>query len=1225
MNGNHPMTHCTSETGLKYKEEGTMQLESWESFLLPYMSQIELLGEIPLTPSQHADLEAAISGLLTERGLTKATSLLRQQYPASFVTYLAFKAALNDERAFWKEVARAMGQKDHQLFFQKRTHWGQLFKEIVASFPNLPRFEGISGHEYVTAIRLHGGIPAFSLPDFFRFVLCPSVEEPRYASMDDGEALDNLVHGSRTETSADDVVRYFFQYGGDPALGFFSKCRRMAKVAQDGGILPAPEKLGLRPYIVEAFEDYLQNPPEEGAHHKRPRLYFCPNPPSFRIVLPPQPLHVNLSRRLLIARLLAGTTEEILAEKSGIQPHNDVHPLDTPEVEWIVEQPVDSVRVELLAGEDVQPICSYGVRLLPPDGAPPLLAFRYEDGSAHSLSSALPAAVFWLLWPSGVELRFGGSARREEDLDLYGALWAGWQGAAWDLEHVDRIRLLRDGEDICPPIPVKATDEPSLRAELVHPQCLPVDEMPLYKEPPEIALPLRDSHRLEEELASWEVCLESEGPAIPSGKWKAKGSDLPHRLEDEGGPALLSVREWLGGAPAGAYGVTLLRDGRREARFSFRVCSGLSIEGLEPYYLPEEQGDSAAYFQVLLADATGWKLAVCPAGVECCSTAGGWLVRVPGDSDNAQMLLEHDTEAGPCRICLSIAIPRPRWDLFLEPDTGRGLGQSLIKLPLDELLQADLAKGHPRLSLSMPLYDCPPPEVRLELWVPADGSPLQVVQAPSLSRKGADFDLSTYFDTLRDRSNEPVFELCLSFFDDQRNTSSRIPVLRLERALNIHAVYFNGLPEGHPRLHWHEPHPLRYRRVFIWSLWQPWQDPLELRIPDDAMPSDIGGAGWWMYDIPEDISLPRSAYWLYFRVVPPYEEYRPPALPPAAALRADTIKSQKRLDDIAAQLQDAPPGRAFALHFEKLCIERDLGDPLVAEEEIRWMLSHWREAHPIYLEALQRWLGRYDDPWNRQAFLIEMFSEEKLLELRGQPENFVEKYLSNVCDVPHLRPGSARLVLKLSRSPEVILCALKSLAQTEPEEVGSLFWQELKEGRLSITDVARSLAQDAAFARSVLSCPAPPDLRRALLEQIGREPDCDLPEFVVKSGYYVLFDCGWGQIKEIVDHSQGVSSFLLGEEEPLLRVELLHWPDQRVELDLANKAFTLIGRGGAYQCACGRFVALNDDETKWDKHGETCGSSKGERRPVPAVLPLASAPKFFANPPANPFETKGSE
>jgi hypothetical protein len=1193
-----------------------MHLQDWETFLRPFLDQVELLGEIPLEQPQHAELERALGAFVRWNDLTEATRRLRQDYPATFVTYLAFKAAFNDERGFWEKVANVIGLESAGPLFHPTHHWGQSFLEIIEQYPNLRRFAGISGLEYVTPIRLHGGIPAFSLSDFFRYILLPSVEKAPYDGMDDESALKALLAHYAAELFVDDVVRYFFQHGGQPAQLFFSKCRRMARLEQTGQPLPDASELGLRPYILQSFETFREQIAEPAARRRRPRLFFDPYTPAFRILLPPQPLRLEQAGSRYDGRLYDSQTGEIYAEKSPLRARHRGADWTIDEIEWMLEEPLASVQVGLFPEGQAEALISYSLRLLPQPGYPPLLAFGYADGTLRRLSPTLPAQTLWLFFPARAELRFEGAAHQVESLHPFSPPWKDWQASAWDLEKVRLVRLLQDGKDLCPPIAVSASLEAALTASGLPPQITPVEEKPLYSVPPQLRLPLRDALNPLPEQQGWKLTLESRYAARPAGTWEDTAASLPHEILTGESCALVSLVPWLGNAPLGTYHLTCSHRGRAAVELPFRVCAGLTIEGLQPYYLPDQKdGAPTVRFQVYLPQSA--RLYAETPEIEIREDG---QVTVPPAATQADLRLEIPNQPETIHIPLRVIVPRLRWALLLQHGAAFEWQHQPLTRPLPELLQADLVRSRPRLRVELTCLGGEKPLVELHLFTLEQETPLQTSESHSLTARWAEFDLSAFFDTLRAHPDESVFEFQLELLDTSRNLDVLLPVLRFSRELEIRVCNFESRSDGGWRLHWYEPRPLRHRRLRLWSLWQPWSAPLEIPLPDNAPASDSAPDGWWMYEIPDDYGLPPSEYRVHFVVVSPYEINPLPPFPPEQAIEVQMVMPQSRLWQIKNELANATPARAFALHFEELCIYHSQNRTEQQQQEIRWCLSHWREANLLHLEALTRWLGRYDSSEDQRAFLMHLFREETLkrLEEEHHPADFIQKYLENIASARTINPESARRVLRLAREPQVIVHALQSLFKTESEEARQAFWEALEQGRFSETDAAQILAKYSEFTRQLLKGVPPSPLRRRLLCALSRH--MDLPEWVVKIGYFVLFDGGWGRILEIRKASR-VDTFLPEEEKPTLLVELLHWKDQKVEINLASSEMNLLERKGAYRCDCQRFVALGETDFRdWNKHWAIC--EKSNNFPIPATRPLSQALIYQAAPPLNIFNTR---
>ena len=1195
-----------------------MNLSKWEERFAPYLAQIELLGEIPLTQTEHAALEKDMAALVQRYGLTEATRQMENHYPASFVVYLAFKAAFNDERSFWDKVAEAMGVS--QSFHHDSHHWGKTFLKIIRQYPNLRQFDDTPGRRFITPIRLHGGIPAYSLPDFFRFILLPSVEKAPYDGMEDEQALDELLGHYTTVLFVDSVVRYFFKYGGAPAKRLFSRSRRMARLALENKPLPPPSELGLRPYLVLNFENYLQNPPEPGKRRRRPRLFLDPYQPGFRVLLPPQSLTLEQASRPCVVRLLNPDTGLELGGEQRLFTYRRGQDWLTEEVEWLLDEPVANIQVGVYIDGEEEPLALYALRLLPTGDFLPLLAARYEDGALRPVSPALTAKALWLMYPRDAEIQVEGEARAIETAPPFSPPWDDWQAQSWDLSEARLVRLVRAGNDICPPVPVSVPDEPQFVGETAHPLSLDIDEKPLYTVPRRLRLPLRRPIAAEQELSTWQLRLESRYAACPAGVWEASAAELPNEILRDEFAALIDLTSWLGAAPAGTYHLTVQGSGYPWMELPFRVCPELSIEGLEPYYLPDENGAKTVQFAITLPPNARLSAAN---NLKMASRGQRWRVNVPGDVLKADFNVIIPAEPEDVHIPLQISIPRLRWALLLRPGEALAWRHQPISLPLPELLQVKLAHFHPRLRMALELPAGYSIQAELHLRLPDEEESLQVSDGIALSHTFQDFDLAVFFDTLNANAGEGLFTFVLALSDTTEGTTTSLPLVHLERDPDITDIRLKTRPDGYLTVHWCEPRPLRYRRLRLWNCWQPWADPVEISIPDDAPPSDASPAeGWWMHPLPRDIALPPSEYKAQFVIVPPYQQATLPPVPPSKAVTASLISPSERLRQIDAQLASIPAtsGRAFTLHAEKVCIYQTGHRSQDMQKEIEWCLSHWRQANLLHLEALQRWLRQHDLATSR-AFLISMFRKESLEELKNRKYGpaLVARYLKNFPDARTVRPENAHLVLEMAQTPRVVLRAVQLLAKSNQEDAGNYFWKSLEERRFSEADAADVLARQLPFARQLLRNAPRSSLRTRLIQELSRR--ADIPEFMVKVGHYVLSPAGWGEIIEI-RQARSSAKFMPEEEHPVLLVNLLHWPGQQAELDLKEGRLTLIERRGAYQCACKRFIFPGGREGKSMRlqHRVFCYRDERER-PIAASLTFQPSRVIFAAQVSEPFDT----
>ncbi len=152
-----------------------MSLTDWEKTLSAYSAHVSHLSEIPLSPFDIDQIGRHLKALL---GCTQKNQLKDQiiRYRSTWVVYMAAIAARNDDRGYWDALAASLGVKSDTI---PTSFIGSAFLNAVKQL-DLPDYSEVGGYRYVTPIRLHGGIPAYSLPDFFEHIVMPAVKEPAF-------------------------------------------------------------------------------------------------------------------------------------------------------------------------------------------------------------------------------------------------------------------------------------------------------------------------------------------------------------------------------------------------------------------------------------------------------------------------------------------------------------------------------------------------------------------------------------------------------------------------------------------------------------------------------------------------------------------------------------------------------------------------------------------------------------------------------------------------------------------------------------------------------------------------------------------------------------------------------------------------------------------------------------------------------------------------------------
>ena len=355
----------------------------------------------------------------------------------------------------------------------------------------------------------------------------------------------------------------------------------------------------------------------------------------------------------------------------------------------------------------------------------------------------------------------------------------------------------------------------------------------------------------------------------------------------------------MGKAPIGAYQLYVHGPGRKEVELPFRAWHEIRIEDLQPYYLPGSKGAEDVHILVSLPGDCRLTASREDTSVEKDTTH--WHVIVGPNSDHAYLQLEISTNPEPIRVPLQLEVPRLRWAIQLEIAEALEWVSTPFRIPLAKLIQT----RSPRLLVEIPRMGEHPPIIALHLTTPDNQAPLQSYEDQQVkgTQRYLEFRLNLFSDTLRAHVEQSVFDFVLEILDASRELLTSLPLLRLMQELDVRICQFEKKEDGNWCVHWYEPNPLRHRRMRIWSLWQPWANPVEIHLPDNALPSDnVSTSGWWMVDIPNDIGLPPSSYRVQFIAAAPDDAPPLPIYSPDNAIAIGMLNPDDRLNQIDDQL-----------------------------------------------------------------------------------------------------------------------------------------------------------------------------------------------------------------------------------------------------------------------------------------------------------------------------------
>lgn len=1137
----------------------TKTLPEWEAYLAPQVRQVELLAEIAISEEDCLHLGRLLGGRLRSLGPGEMDRTVRLRYPCTFAVYLVAQGSFGYLAGdYWSQVCQVTG-----LNRAYTSRWGQLFEEVLEML-RLPLFPDLGGRRYVDLILMHGGIPTYSLEDFFANMLRPAVTRDVYAGLSAEELIDEWLLRASGRYVTDKPVLRFLQFGGQIAEDFVERCRELAREYLTGGLVPTPEETGLPRRVVESFHTWAveENGLDPAGHTdgegsglrlRRPEIWLDPDGRSINLDLPPQQIPATYSQARLEWTVKADG-QPLAAIPVNLQRAG--YDLRTTPESLLLNRPAALYEVTLWL--DGEPCRTW--RYQGPDDDRPWLVFEAGRGTLLRRNPSLPAQSLWLLYPADTTLRLDGPATKlAKCLPLPGG-WAGFRGEAWDLSDANQVCLYR-GEQAVFSVPVRA-DESGRRPHLVGGSPF-LDSgqgpgTPLYMgAPPSVRIPLVGRTDLVQELSRWRLFLHNCWAASPERELSLPLADLLPLLQQHNGVVELPLNapELLGDRPAGTYVIRLRGPLGRDAELPLRIVPHLYVTGHEKLYLPDPQTGPP---EIRLLLETGADSQVecreesAPCRAECLEQHDGqrlYELTVSPESVEASFTLVY-APPGPdqqaIRVPVRVPLRRVQWALIHDRDVAdvqrpAWTGQA-IRQPFDALEQA--AAPTLLVNLPEPSLAQQPELARLRLrLVDLDDRELQSqeIAPPGQGRSQGicRIELPAYLDTIRHTASPAVrFELTCQRLDmashpgtyDNRQNSELItenslclPILSLTRSMMVENVRVEMWEEGLAtavRVTWQEPVRLRHRRLRFWSLWRPWQPYHEETIPDEA-------DGELCFKV-LDPGFLFGRYRLEFLVVdpwsPPDVPTRPPGEAPNTAIVA-TVQPEDRLKQLERAVQVHDP--QFHFFLEHAYIEFQTGgDPRADLSRCEQWFDRATVPQVLAMIDLARQLG---DRALLTRLQLKMFAAGQIQRLiteqtagRIAPAHF-KAYLDNLPRHSLLPLPACELLLAVP-DEKVQLAALMRLLEQGQEAGLAQVLARVQDNRLSDTDAVNLLGLKPLDAAAYLKDrPDDPAAMRLLLRLSELKPELVASTPIVRPGYWVRTVGGWARIERIEDLETGRS------------------------------------------------------------------------------------------------------
>jgi RNA polymerase primary sigma factor len=792
-----------------------------EQLLRKKIQYVELLGELNLSLEGIRGFSASVASYIEGYGITKALSHIKKKYTVCLAVYLVTKGIYGyQEGNYWSSVSTDIGVS----VLSAQQQLGPFFEQFLQDH-SLPLFPGLGGRRYVDIILLHGGIPNYSLTDFFTHILHSALLRPELYGANAREIIATWLD-SGSQSIVDKPIIRFLQYGGKLAVDFVERSLEMGRNYIEHDIVPPANELGLPQRVVEAYRTWVK----DQAHIKhtsktrlaRPVIILDPWGGNLLLDLPTQALTIALDTGSYAWHIHADHEENTL-------PFN---------ARWRNERwETDSCQLELQ-----HPASNYQITFTGPDmkrtwqfqgisSERPLIVFDPDSGGLIPLRDTLPARRCWLLYHRQVLLQADGGVKREVFSELLGA-WSNYKAEEWDLS---RAAMVKVGQMSIAVEPEVAGLQPMLKGNemtgLLH---LRGEPRIFVGTPPDIYIPVPPQRDSRIEAERWRIAIHG------NRQISQAFTHLPYTIEQDTLRLPLSSEQLLGEKSLGTYEIALRGPLGRDANFSIAVVTTFQIRHMNNQNRVRLPDGDGLYSPPQLTIVTGEQMVL--EGIDAAlqinvQQPGVYHVQIPADTIEAEFVLHNKHAAWDGKMPFTLPLPIVHWvvvegkQAVIQETSWQTKVVTHTRAWLEQAEKPRLFVAiTPREELNTPLRG------RLLVHYRENSEP-QVLEPRGYASKWLTFHLAEAADSIRSSDDGYIHvELELNALPGQLKPVT-FPVMRFTQPLNIDKLCLDSCLVNDTwlfSLSWQSGQRLRNLVLRFWSLWQPWAAPLERAISDSA-------------------------------------------------------------------------------------------------------------------------------------------------------------------------------------------------------------------------------------------------------------------------------------------------------------------------------------------------------------------------------------------------------
>jgi hypothetical protein len=1191
-------------------------LGNWEKYLKSKIATVRLIGEVGLSEEETRAIGKLIEYLIRGKGSEDATRTLGLHYSCTLATYLVFEGVYNYYLGdYWTSVCDTL-----KISHTYTTDLGQIFEAVLENYELPSQFYG---HRYVSSILGHGGIPRFSLPNFFEKLLQPSVEEPRLSILPSSKLI-NRWSTEFLRGYANKPVQRFLETGGSIALEFIDRCREMAQETVYTGIIPLPHATGLPGMVVEEYRQWLteyrkrprqvlSKPPIYATQLrlKRPIVFFQPWEKGILLNFPPQVVPATETQNEIRWEMIYNHKKLVFPIHKYLKDEG----YTTDELFEYLTDPAYICEVRLYMGELCLREWILDELVIKPQY--PFLAFDVNSGELLSRRDALRAKPFWLLIPPHIKLEQNHLIT--EILPRLTDGWSTWQTVEIELQNTPYLYLVSSNGVL--EFPVIDEGEPSL---IGTPLLLKDQAIPIYVgDPPILSLPNKETIR----LAEWRLELFNELDASPRRHIDRSIESLSKDsvIEEDKFFLPLNCQALLGTEPFGQYRLRVFDPLKRSSEFHFKVVPKLKIVGANTLYCPSKTGKISPITLLIEIDyktELHSELEIDHVTISEITKdeASGTLygINLPLGKINVRLLLIRVTKLSQVVIPLHITLQYLRWSLLLDRRLT-GWQESTFLMSLEELKEYT----EPYFIVDLPILDKKSTSAKLYVVDEYKNQLLELGHTGSLRAGLTRFDLRNIRETLR-QTPASSFEMFLEIRQDEEKVIKQ-SVLRLTREIELHQLTIDAAWHGKSAsvsIHWSPNSPIRSRCIRLWSQTQPWSAPVKLLLPDEA--------NGHTKIVVNGFTLIPGQYIAEMFVEDPWIPTTLPSRPRLTDLRIKSLYlgSIKERIEALSLLNDAH----FDIILERALLRYAISDLAGAKSDAEWCCHNLDQAHPT-----------------RQRPLFEAFSrlpEVKFQTLRLlEPVTlriWLEAYASESIDTSTRQWFKHQLLFLIRQSgmPDVsrdlLLCFPEKEVQTAaaqklielgiPTGIKSVVtWVD--EERISRDEALSLIEQNVTLALHQLSKLSPTPIVDELIGVLESKYMTKIQTMFLRRGNWIRTQAGWGTVERIESQSNPYCKFLSYDALDVYPIRihvLLHGESasERIIFDTTDRYIEFIDTTEIYVCLkCGRWASSSQELLYYVHDHITHDGILSEFTPIQSNKLLQSdEPEFSCEKPQNIWE-----